>query len=157
MKPNLTTYLFCIAIFFSLLAHAQEMDSTQTDETILKIENPYKKGQTKWLNTYGFYTDGYDWSDPAINLNIEKAVKRRSTGNLLGIIGGSVLVLGLAANIFGSLAHDISDSNPNEEYQVIKGPYYIGGAMVATSIGLSFDSIAKLNKAKKAREAKLKK
>ncbi|MEP1032687.1 hypothetical protein [Ekhidna sp.] len=155
MKLKLTTYLFSCTILFSILANAQEAEAPVGD-TILENENPYRKGQTKWLNQNEFYTEGYDWSDPEINLFLNKAVKRRSTSNALGIVGGSILVLGLVANITGSLVHSISDSNPNEEYQVIKGPYYLGGALVVTSVALSFDAIAKLNKAKNARDKKFK-
>ncbi|WP_436517312.1 hypothetical protein [Ekhidna sp. To15] len=154
MKLTLTTYLFCIVLLFSIESLSQEADSTQAQETIVKIQNPYKKGRTKWLNENGFITKSYDWSDPAINLYLKKAVKRRTAANILGVTGGTVFLLGLCANFVGSVFHE--DRVGREEYQVIKGPYFLGGAMVATSIGLSFDSIAKVNKAKKNREKKFK-
>ncbi|MEO9481896.1 MAG: hypothetical protein ABJG47_00530 [Ekhidna sp.] len=152
MKSTLATKLLTTLFLFSFfLANGQEPDTTAS-ETVLKIQNPYKKNRTKWLNSNGFITESYDWSDPSINLYLEKAVKRRTTSNIMGVTGGTILLLGLCANLVGSVFHE--DRDGREEYQVIKGPYFVGGAMVATSIGLSFDSIAKVNKAKKAKEKK---
>ena len=65
MKRILTTFLFCMTILISSLVKAQKSDSTQALEPILKIENPYKKGKTKWLNSQGFNTSSYRWYDPA--------------------------------------------------------------------------------------------
>lgn len=154
MNPNLTTPLILVLIFISgFQLKAQETDTARA-ETILKQENPYKKNRTKWLNENRFNTSTYAWNDSAINLNIEKAIKRRSTSNIVGFTGGGILVLGLLANIVGSVVHDIGDHDLGEEYQVIKGPYYLGGIMIASSVALSFDSLGKLKKAKRAREVK---
>ena len=154
MKPNLTTSLILILIFIlGFQLNAQETDTTRA-ETILKSENPYKKNRTKWLNENGFNTSTYSWDDPTINLYLDQAVKNRSTGNVIGITGGGIVVLGLAMNVVGSLVKSISDSNPDEPYQVVKGPYYLGGAMVATSIGLHFQAHSKLKKAREARSKK---
>ena len=150
MKSLLT--ILTLSLCFS--AFSQSVDTTHVPETVLKLEKPLRKGQIKWMNNNGFETQTYDWNDPVINLHLTKASKRHSKANWIGIVGGSILVLGLAANAMGSLAKSVSDSNPDEPYQVVKGPYYLGGAMVATSVVLSFDSIAKLNKAKKLREKK---
>ncbi|WP_370089703.1 hypothetical protein [Ekhidna sp.] len=156
MKPILTTIFILILILtFCSRLHAQESDTLKA-ETILRLENPYKKNRTKWLNENGFNTSTYSWDDPTINLYLNQAVKRRSKANVIGIVGGSILVLGLAANAMGRLVESINDSNPDDPYQVMKGPYYIGGAMIVTSVGLSLDSLAKLKKAKNERERKFK-
>lgn len=153
---SITTYLsICLISIISFTTNAQEQETSQA-ETLVKNENQYRKGQLKWLNSNDFNTSMYDWSDPTINLYVNQAVKRQSKAKWIGIVGGSILVLGLAANAMGSLAKSINDSNPDEPYQVMKGPYYLGGAMVVTSVVLSFDSMAKLNKAKKSREKKFK-
>ncbi|MEQ9006309.1 MAG: hypothetical protein RLP12_00385, partial [Ekhidna sp.] len=109
MKPHLTTPLILILIFISgFQLKAQETDSTKA-ETILKLENPYKKNRTKWLIENGFNTGTYSWDDPTVNLYLDQAVKNRSTGNVLGITGGGIVVLGLAKNALGSLVKSISD------------------------------------------------
>lgn len=157
MKPNLTIYLFVVFKIYSTLCQAQGNDSTTVINEPQKIENPYKKGQTRWLNKNQFFTEGYDWKDPAINLYLDKAIKRRATSNLVGITGASVLLLGLVGNFMGSLSKEINSSNPNEEYQVTTWPYYLGGTMVGTSIVLSLDSTSKLNKAKALQKARFRK
>lgn len=146
MKPILTTIFTLILILtFCSRLHAQKSDTAKV-ETILKSENPYRKNQTRWLNSNGFNTSSYDWSDPAINLYLNQAVRSRSTGNVIGFVGGAVVLLGLTANFFGSVFHE--DNDPGEEYQIMKGPYYLGGAMVATSIGLNIRAHSKLKKAR---------
>lgn len=154
MKPTLTTYLLCVIIILSFKIDAQEIDTLNNEETILKIDHSYRKGQIKWLNENGFKTDSYHWEDSEINLYLDKSLNSRSASNILGAAGGTIFVMGLLANFMGSLSHDISNNDPDETYQVIKGPYYIGGAMIVTSVALSFDSLAKLKKAKNARGKK---
>ncbi len=155
MRLQLCILFLSLGMMFPKFLAAQEDNSSNHQETVLKKES-LKKGKKKWLNKNGFNTETYDWNDPVINLNLSKAAKRHSTSNAIGFVGGGILVLGLIGNFMGSLSHNISNSKPNESYQVFSAPYYIGGAMVATSIGLSIDSIVKLNKAKKAREKKFK-
>jgi hypothetical protein len=147
MKPTLTTYLLLILISFSCFQlNAQKSDTTRS-ETVLKLENPYKKNRTKWLNENGFNTSTYSWDDPVINLYLDQAVKNRSTGNVLGYTGGGILVLGLLVNGMGALVREISDSRPGEPFQVVKEPYYLGGAMVLTSICVHINAKSKLKKA----------
>ncbi|WP_421762948.1 hypothetical protein [Ekhidna sp.] len=154
MKPTRTTCLFLIILLFSFYVEAQEEDETPTSETILKVEPPFRKGQLKWLNENGFETHLYTWDEAEVNLYLNKSLERRSTANIIGAVGGTILVMGLAANFMGSLAHDISNNDPDETYQVFKAPYYLGGTMIVASVGLSFDALSKLKKAKTARANK---
>ena len=144
-----------IIVLFSYLAKGQS--GTTSTETILKLENPYKKNRTKWLNKNGFNTNTYTWDDPEINLYLDQAVKKRSAGNVLVYTGGGILAFGLFANFVGRMIHEISeDKEPGEEYQVFKGPYYLGGTLAASAIVLHLNADSKLKKARKAREKKFK-
>lgn len=156
MKLTLTTYLFCTVFLFSIQLHSQETDSTQSAETIVKIENPYKKGKTKWLNENGFNTSSYTWNDVQINLALDKAVKNRSTGNVLGYTGGGVILFGLLANMAGRLAYEVSNNDPDRQFQIFKGPYYLGGVLITSSLVLHVNALSKLKKAKDLREKKFK-
>ena len=90
MKPYLP--LIVCVLFFTLEVKAQHPDSTAT-ETILKIQNPYKAGQNKWLIKQGFNTTQYDWQDDAINLSLKKAISKRSDTNALNGIGIGLVFL----------------------------------------------------------------
>lgn len=148
MKLSPIILLLILMVLSFNMTNAQETGIKNKEPTVLKIENPYKKGKTKWLNNNGFETSTYDWSDIEVNLLIDKSLKRRSTGNLLGFTGGGILLLGLYANLVASTFQ--------RESKVINGPYIVGGTLIATSVVLSFNSISLLNKARTAREKKFK-
>lgn len=151
MNSNLTTYLLVVLIFFiGYQSKGQNLNTTKL-ETVVKLENPYGKGRTKWLKNNGFDTDTYMWDNPEINLRIKQAIKNRSTGNIVGFTGLGIFIFGLAANAMGRLAHDIGSSKPDEPYLVFKEPYYLGGALIVTSIPLHFKSRRKLRTAKELR------
>lgn len=146
MNPNLT-YLFCaITILCSYQLKGQKTDTTY-QETIVKLENPYGKGRTKWLKQNGFDTDNYQWDNPEINLYLDQALKSRSTGDIMGFTGLGIFVVGLAANAMGRIAKDIGSSKPDEPYRVFKAPYYLGGALIVSSIPFHIKSNKKLKKA----------
>ncbi len=156
MKLTITTYLFSIGFLLSIQSSAQEPESSQPTKSVVKIDNPYKKGRTKWLNSHGFNTKTYDWRDAEINLYVEKAVKNRTTGNILAYSGGGIIVTGLLLNLAGSLAKEINSSNPDEPYQVFKAPYYLGGALSVSGIVMHLKAESNLKKAKAARQRKFK-
>lgn len=144
-----------VIVLFSYLAKGQS-DTTST-ETILKLENPYKKNRTKWLNKNGFNTNTYSWDDPKINLHVNQAVKNRSAGNVFAYTGGSILAIGMFVNFVGRFVHDAwGEKEPGDEYQVIKAPYYLGGTLAVSSIVCHLNAASHLKKAKKAREKKFK-
>lgn len=154
MKTLLTTYLFVLFMLSSVFSSAQSMDSIQKTQTVMKMENPYKKGRTKWLNENGFNTKSYTWDDSEINLYLNQSVKNRSAGNVLGYTGGGVILFGLLANLAGRFAYEVSNNDPNRQYHVFKAPYYLGGVLVASSVVLHVRSLSKLKKAKSIRERK---
>ncbi|WP_420318209.1 hypothetical protein [Ekhidna sp.] len=144
MKPNLTIYLFSIILFlFGHQAKCQKSDSAKS-ETILKHETPYRKGKNKWLNSNGFNTETYDWNHPEINLYLDESLKKRSVGNILVYSGGVLIVTGLFLNVVGSFVDSAFSNKPDEPYQVIKAPYFLGGAMVVSSIPFHIKSNKKL-------------
>ncbi|WP_370089704.1 hypothetical protein [Ekhidna sp.] len=152
MKPILTTIFILILILtFCSRLHAQESDTTKT-ETILRLKNPYKKNQSKWLNSNDFNTSSYDWSDPVINLHLDRAVKNRSTGNAFGFIGGAALFIGVLTSIQAGVVR--SSGNSVESKSTINPFYLIGGTFVMTSIGLKMDANNQLRNAKDARYAR---
>lgn len=154
MKPTLIAFLLLTAIFCHFRANAQQPDSVEVNETFF-VRKDLGKGQIKWLNQYGFETEGYEWNDPAIKMNVRKALRRRDLSTMMGIVGGGAIVMGAIYNLFlGPLAHSVGDTGGT--FKGSNASYYIGGAMVVTSITLSFNSLSKLNKAKKAREKKFK-
>ncbi|WP_425392408.1 hypothetical protein [Ekhidna sp.] len=154
MKPNLTTYLLAaLLLLCGYHVQSQNSDST-TSQTIVKLENPYKKGKTKWLNNNGFDTKSYDWDNPDINLYLDQSLKSRSTGNVLIFTGGTLIAAGLVINVLASFAHSIGDSKPGEPYQVFTEPYYLGGALVVSSIPFLIKSDKKLKQAIKIKDLK---
>lgn len=108
------------------------------------MENPYGKGRTKWLKQNGFDTDSYQWDNPEINLYLDQTFKSRSVGNIVGFTGLGIFVVGLAANAMGRIAKDIGSSKPDEPYRVFKAPYYLGGALIVSSIPFHIKSNKKL-------------
>lgn len=152
MKPILTTIFTLILILtFCSQLNAQESDTVKA-KTILKLENPYKKNQTKWLNSNEFNTSSYDWSNPAVNLYLDRAVKNRSTGNALGLAGGAALLLGVLTSIQAGVMR--SSGNSEGSNSTINPFYLIGGTFVVTSIGLKMDSHNQLRNAKNALDAR---
>ncbi len=136
----------------SVLA-AQKTDSVKVKKTFFTGRD-LRKGQVNWLDQQGFQTKGYEWNDPTIKLEIRKALNRRDLSYGLGIIGGSVLFTkAILSILLAPIANRNSDSGSSTNSNAA---YYIGGAMVATSIGLSFDANKRVKKAKKAREKKFK-
>ena len=146
MNPNLTYLLCALILSFCLELKGQQPDTTH-QETIVKMENTYGKGRTKWLKQNGFDTDNYQWDNPEINLYLDQALKSRSTGDIMGFTGLGIFVVGLAANAMGRLAKDIGSSKPDEPYRVFKAPYYLGGALIVSSIPFHIKSNKKLKRA----------
>jgi len=151
MNSNLTTYLFSSLILFCSYQLKGQNSDTTDQETIVKLENPYGKGRTKWLIRNGFDTDSYNWDNPEINLYLDQTFKSRLTGNILGFTGLGIFVFGLAANTIGRLADDIGSSKPDEPYRIFKEPYYLGGALIISSIPFHIKSNRKLKSAIKLR------
>ncbi|MEQ6166641.1 hypothetical protein AAOE16_05550 [Ekhidna sp. MALMAid0563] len=153
MKPITTNLLSVLMLFCCYQVQGQNIDSTN-NETIIKRENPYRKGKTKWLNSSGFNTETYNWNHPEINLYLDESLKKRSVGNILVYSGGVIIVTGLFLNVVGSFVDSAFSNKPDEPYQVFKAPYFLGGAMVVSSIPFHIKSNKKLKQAIKLKKSR---
>ncbi|WP_421765057.1 hypothetical protein [Ekhidna sp.] len=145
MKPHL---LILIGLFSLLSFSSQSQVSEDAGaDTVLKIKNPYKKSQTKWLNKKGFKK--YNWNDPAINLHLDKALDSRYSTNFINGLGVATISWGLLHNALNSMLHQLSDDWDKGDYKIAMAPYVVGGALVGTALIMNGKTQKELKKAKK--------
>jgi len=131
----MSTLLFFVGLFSP---KAQSPDSTfqnQPIETLLKIEHdtsPFNYGQRTWINNRGFNTTYYDWSDPEINLLLDKAIVGRNTSRVF-LIAGAVLQFIGYASLMSGVATGKNASSPAETVYVTGTIMFYGSFLINLS------------------------
>lgn len=73
--------------------NAQPIDSLKQENSLNYRANPYNSSRTKWLNKNGFNIDEYKWNDQTINLELKKAVRKRTGSKIWGVAALSKAII----------------------------------------------------------------
>ncbi|WP_420581184.1 hypothetical protein [Reichenbachiella sp.] len=143
------TKLILLFMFLWLVQKAQAQNDKRAENTILRLEKektPYSKSKNKYLLSNGFDVNSYEWDDPEINLCLKKSLKNRAASNVTLGSGVGLVILNLAVNVMGQLAHT-ANNNSEGEYKPYTSLYWIGGAAICSSVVFRLVSSKQIKKA----------
>lgn len=129
-------------------------DNTLSNSSIsisnMSVESPYSKNRNAWMMNNGFDVKDYNWSEPEINLQIEKAFRKKTVGNVLLAVGTTTALLGLLAKLISG----INSPNGKMEDNSFSEFYLTGGGVVLLSATMHIVALKKLKKAKTLKNQK---
>ncbi|WP_422362356.1 hypothetical protein [Reichenbachiella sp.] len=148
------TKLILLFLFLWLAQKTQAQEDKRAENTILKIDkekNPYSKSKNRYLTKNGFDVKSYEWNDSEINLYLKKSLKNRAASNITLGSGVGLVILNLAANAMGQIAHT-ANNNSEGEYKPYTSLYWIGGAAICSSIAFRLVSAKQIERANKLKQ-----
>ncbi|MEP2023696.1 MAG: hypothetical protein ABJH98_10415 [Reichenbachiella sp.] len=134
----------------NLSNHEEQNENTiNSMQTHTVFRSPYERSQNSWISKNGFELSGYNWNDLEINLNLEKAVKQRSSARIL--VGASIASLFLGS-VF-NLAHALNEDPDKSDRKPGTGFFIATGGMLTGSIIISQSGRNKVEKAEQLRKS----
>ena len=143
------TKLILLFMFLWLVQKAQAQNDKRAENTILKLDkekNPYSKSKNRYLSKNGFDANSYEWNDPEINLHLKKSLRNRAASNITLGSGVGLVILNLAVNAMGRIAHT-ANNNSEGEFKPNTSLYWIGGGIIGSSIAFRLVSSGQIEKA----------